>query len=352
VRIGGDLEIDVSIFSRSNTDNFSPLPNLYKIWVDTGRSALLIALREIVRQGGAKNALLPAYICPSVILPFVKLGFQLRFYTSNGLANTLPPISGETILFAHYFGKKNSTAIKWIEKLQENCNIFVIEDCVQASLNSNVGETGDFVITSYRKFLEQPDGAILGTRKKIYCGHLNEPDEEFVSAKLVGKILRQHSIKEELFLKPLRDAEGRLDRFLPRKMSWLSKFMMQRTDIKKIVLLRRTNWLNLYEALNEEKLFDFLSPLFRNIDIGDVPLGFPVYVNDDHRDKLRHYLAEQHIYCPIHWSLDHLENIDHKYHAELALSRNVLTLPIDQRLNERHIKYMALNIVNYIKHHT
>lgn len=347
MRIGGDFEIDVSALSQACVDGFSPMPSHYKVWVDTGRSALLLALEEIVKQGGKRSALLPAYICPSVITPFVKLGFHLRFYKSDGLAETIQPESGETVLFAHYFGKKNFSAIEWVTHQQARCKIFVIEDCVQASLNANVGETGDFVITSYRKFLGQPDGAILATRKKMQCDNLDEADEAFISAKLIGKLLRHSSSEDGLFMTILSDAENRLEILKPRKMSWLSTYMMRRTDVEKIARARQVNWLSLYKRLDKEGMLDYLTPLFNDLESGEVPLGFPVQVADGKRDEFREFLSAQHIYCPIHWALEHLENSDQKYSEELNRSRNILTLPIDQRLSEQHLEYMVKATIDY-----
>lgn len=347
MRIGGDFEIDVSTLSQPCVNEYSPMPDHYKLWVDTGRSALLLALEEIVRQGGVKRALLPAYICPSVISPFVKLGFKLRYYNSERLAGTPLPENGETILFAHYFGKRNISAIEWIRHLQAGRQLFVIEDCVQASLNTNVGDTGDFVITSFRKFLPQPDGAILGTRSEIHCDVLDEPDEAFISAKLVGKLLRPLSGLDELFLKTLGDAESRLELPKPRRMSWVSAYMLKRTDIHKISQTRRSNWLDLHKYLREKKLLNCILPLYSSLEIGEVPLGFPVQVNDGQRDKFRRYLAAQHIYCPVHWALDHLDENDQKYIEEVALSRNILTLPIDQRLSRQNIENMVKVIASY-----
>ena len=351
MRIGGDFEIDDSMLSQPCVDAFSLMPNLNKLWVDTGRSALLLALQEIVRQGGVKKALLPAYICPSVIAPFEKLGFCIRFYSAERLTDTLPAESGETILFAHYFGKKNIAAIEWVQHQRARCQLFIIEDCVQASLNANVGETGDFIITSYRKFLPQPDGAILGARSEIRWDGLEDPDESFISAKLVGKLMRHSSIEDLLYLKTLAKAEDALEMSLPRKISWLSTYMLQRTDVQKIASTRRSNWLSLYKCLEEEGLLNYLTPLFDNLAVGEVPLGFPVQVSDGRRDEFRQFLSDQNIYCPIHWVLDHLEGLDQEYHEESILSSKTLTLPIDQRLSKQHIEYMVKTIASYFKVH-
>lgn len=352
MRIGGEFEIDVQALAQPCADSPPGLPSPYKLWVDSGRSALLLALKEIVRQGGTKEAWLPAYICPSVIAPFMELGFSLHFYSLcdvTGSPHTIPLYkNGGTVLFVHYFGKKNSSFIKWVKEHRTKHWFFVIEDCVQASLNSNVGEIGDFVITSYRKFLPQPDGALLGSQKEIHC-ELEEPDETFVSAKLVGKLLRHASRQEALYLQMLGEAERRIEVSQPRKMSWLSSYMMQRTDIRKIVQIRRTNWRRLHKHLVEEDMLDYLTPLFVTLAEGEVPLGLPVRVKEGQRDSLRQFLAAQHIYCPVHWPLEHLKNLDQNYPEDITLSRNIITLPIDQRLGKRHLEHMAQTITTYFK---
>ena len=348
MRIGGDFEIDVSMLSQMCVDGFFPMPTPYKLWVDTGRTALLISLQEIIRLGGVKKALLPAYICPSVIAPFIKLGFQLRFYSTDTLAVTPVPGDDETFLFAHYFGKKNHSIIEWVRFQQAKCNFYVIEDCVQASLNANVGETGDFVITSYRKFLPMPDGAILGSRRIVQCDILDEPDESFVSAKLIGKLLRNCG-NDDLFLKTLGDAESKLEILRPRKMSWLSNYMLMRTDVQEISIIRRSNWVQLDMLLEEAGMLMYLTPIFRKLEAGDVPLGFPIIINNGLRDNFKKFLEINKIYCPIHWSLDHLKYLDNICQDAVVISSNILTLPIDQRISVHHIKYMVQTIVSYFE---
>ena len=136
---------------------------------------------------------------------------------------------------------------------------------------------------------------------------------------------------------------------LPRKISWLSTYMLHRTDVQEIASVRRSNWLYLYKCLDEQGLLNYLTPLFTSLIVGEVPLGFPVKVSDGQRDEFRQYLVAQNIYCPIHWALDHLEGFDQEYLEELILSRNILTLPIDQRLSKLHIEYMVKTISNYFR---
>jgi len=61
------------------------------------------------------------------------------------------------------------------------------------------------------------------------------PDESFISRRLVGKLLRQQENAEEVFLRLFEESESIIDKQnVPRAMSWVSKFLMARMDIKNI----------------------------------------------------------------------------------------------------------------------
>lgn len=324
------------------------LPKPALLWTDTGRSAIYLALQEIIRQGGKKQAWLPAYCCPSVIAPFAALGFAVRFYSMGpdlrsptGLPQNLD--NGETFLFIHYFGVRNEPIIDWLKSVPERDRAFVLEDCVQASLNDNVGDVGEYAFTSYRKFLAQPDGALLASKAPC-AGQIGKADEAFVSGRFVGKLLRPFA-PDEVFLHLFAETEERLDASLhPAGMSWLSTYLMERTDIPAICQTRRKNWEGMHQRLARENLMGkWLTPLFEKmLDEGETPLGLPVLVHNGQRDKLRSYLRTKSIYCPIHWPLDHLaqQNQD-LFLAELSLSSSMLTLPIDQRLGAGALDYFV-----------
>lgn len=347
-RIGGELEIGPEQLAAPVLRHKLTLPKPFLLWADTGRSAIYLALREIIRRGGKKQAWLPAYCCPSVIAPFAALGFVIRFYSMGpdlqspaGLPQNLD--DGETFLFIHYFGFRNKPIIDWLNSVPGNDAVFVLEDCVQASLNSNVGDVGDYAFTSYRKFLAQPDGALLASNT-LCESQLGKADEAFVSGRFVGKLLRQFA-PDEMFMHLFEETEKRLDAAIhPAEISWLSGYLMERTDIPAICQARRKNWEEMHQRLANENLTEkWLTPLFKeSLGKGETPLGLPVLVHNDQRDKLRNYLRTKSIYCPIHWPLDHLaQQQKDLFPAENSLSSSMLTLPIDQRLGADAMDYFV-----------
>lgn len=341
LRVGGEFEIALELMEdhQSYTDYPSHYP--YSCWLDTGRSAICVALQNILARGGSRHAWVPAYICPSVIGTFRELGFTVHFYAAGpGLQmdmGMLPLPPGATFLFVHYFGQINRQALKWLKE-HENRNFYVIEDSVQASLNATESGLGDYAVTSLRKFLPQPDGALLGSVWPIEVA-LHAPDEAFVSRKFFAKLLRNYTDNESEYLQIFSEAEATLSNDLPRSISWLSQYLMNRTDIESVRCRRRENFMALSQLLQEEGLSWCLPSWFRELNDGEVPLGYPVIVGNS-RDQLRGHLAKHQIYCPIHWNLEHLEGSPQwePYHD---MSRGILTLPIDQRLEYKSIQRMV-----------
>jgi len=111
--LGGEIEILLEDFSRvSSSVAVASLPMPYSYWLDTGRSALYVALEDIIRKGGIRQAWLPAYCCESILSPFKALNFKINYY-SVGQSFTTPKdlpldLNNQVFLYIHYFGKKHS----------------------------------------------------------------------------------------------------------------------------------------------------------------------------------------------------------------------------------------------------
>jgi len=343
-RMGGEFEICPKLLQ---SKVIAAAPNMsmpYTMTLDTGRSGILVALQDILRRGGRKIAYLPAYCCESVLIPFQQLGFALRFYsTGNNIATPagMPAeVEDSTFLYIHYFGMRNDKVTQWLKQARSGARFFVIEDCVQACLTSNVGNDGDYTVTSFRKISSQPDGSILGSRTPILNSDLQDPNEAFISQKLIGKIMRYFDAPDELYLDLLEASESRLDgSCIPRRTSWASSYLMERTDFSQLAMVRRRNWIYLHSLLHEINP-EFVRPLFKEILDGEVPLGYPVIVTHDFRDQLRMYLKERGVFCAVHWPLG-AEQEASGWADDIWLSRSQLTLPIDQRMTTNSLDYVA-----------
>ncbi len=163
--IGGEFSLDLSSleFSPDGNDLLSrALP------VFCGRTALRLILQSVSRTE-SKCALLPSYLCKSIIQPFREEAYEVFFYQINedlsinlaSLEDAFHEYRPGVLLFINYFGFPTSEMERQaVQAVSKEC--IAIEDCVQGSLIESkqppVGKTGHFSITSFRKYLPLPDG--------------------------------------------------------------------------------------------------------------------------------------------------------------------------------------------------
>lgn len=341
--IGGEFELRADMLTLAPGDGLLPgfgAPHEY--WVDSGRSALGLIADALAALARSPVVWLPAYCCESVVEPFTLRSLSVRFYGVGERLENLDadPAPGDALLFIHYFGRLNRGALSRVDELRRR-GVYLIEDCVQAALTRGAGLSCDYALTSLRKLLPQPDGALLASRRLLSDTRIAAPDEAFVSARILGKLFRGAGRDAKVFL-PLFDvSERRLDSQRPRAMSWFSEAMLRAADLAEAARRRLRNEAALRRLLSERaaELPISLRCLQLAPEDGEVPLGLVVEVDAVHRNRLRQHLAAQSIFCPIHWGLDHLPAAG--FEAERRLSTRLLTLPVDQRYDEADMRRVA-----------
>lgn len=333
-RIGGEFELAAADFACGG-DDIAGLPGLgapHEAWLDTGRSALALVARDLARQAPGGVVWLPAYACDSVVAPFKRAGVAVRLYATGDDLQGLPsPQAGDALLFIHYFGRRHDAALAATPGWRAR-GVRVIEDCVQAPFTAGVGQHGDHAVTSLRKVIAVPDGALLASRRPLDTTAL-PPDEGFVAARLAAKWLRGQGAEPAAFLPLVAASEARLDDGAPRAMSWTASHLLRRLDVPAVARRRRENHAVLSQGLAALVDAGALRPLLGALRDGEVPLGLPVVVAGDRREALRASLAAQEIFCPVHWDLPQLPADG--FESERRLSASALTLPLDQRYDER-----------------
>jgi dTDP-4-amino-4,6-dideoxygalactose transaminase len=335
---GGEFELHAADLALS-TSGSARLPGFgaaYEVWLDCGRSALGVAARDLLRRGAHPVAWLPAYSCHSMLLPFRQAGYDVRWYCVGDRLDRVDaePRPGDVFLFVHYFGRPHRAAMRLAESLRGR-GVWVVEDCVQAGITPGVGRVGDYAVSSLRKLLPQPDGALLASRHAVPC-ELAEPDEAFVSARVAGKLLRGAGGDAATFLRLFEWSESRLDPAVARRMSWLSRQLLSVTDLDGVAALRRANARLLRERISATPRLQGVEFLSDTQDDAEVPLGLPIRLAPSRRDDVRRHLADNGIYCAVHWDLAHLPAGG--FETERRLSGSVLTLPVDQRLASSHME--------------
>jgi dTDP-4-amino-4,6-dideoxygalactose transaminase len=122
-------------------------------------------------------------------------------------------------------------------------------------------------------------------------------------------------------------------------MTKFSRFLLNKFNFTQIISTRRQNFKFLLEKLTQSKQ---LVPLYKNISDKICPLGFPVLT--EKREFLKSKLITNNIFPPIHWDLSgHIEK--EKFSESWELSKQILTIPCDQRYSKNDMQHIV-DVIN------
>lgn len=336
--------------------------NDHKLLLASGRDALYWILKALnINKGDI--VLLPSYLCSEVLQPFEDLNLNVRFYSINNnfeidesdLASKLTS-EVRILLLINYWGfPLNPTKLYQAIK---NTKAIVLEDNTHSLLSSSTyNETrGRIRFASYRKLLPVIDGAEVSWDQDI--NELLTPiqlktsilHKTSICTRIMATILKRiwlasHGLYPKIMFRSLFQLSEKLvsTYYKPAPMSLISQQIYNSLNLEEIISIRRSN----FEHLNEElAMIDGIHPLFRELPVGVCPMGFPILVNN--RDGLIRHLIRNHIYPPIHWNIP--TAIDKKrFSQSWQISKNILTLPTDQRYCHADMTRMASEIKRFFR---
>lgn len=336
-KIGGEFSIDPNLLR--------PIVNRRAHFFSTGRGALHAIVHDAMGRYGIGRVLLPDYLCNSMIRAVADTGCPQTFYpVDSSLKPDLETLAEELasararclVVVIDYFGLVDLTSeVEWLRGL--DCNPIVVVDEVQSPFTFEWGCPGsDYAFTSYRKALPAPDGAVavwhgVALTPKSTC------EAAFVRGKIEGNLARDSSSTLEdgqfLWLKS-REAEDLLDRngYYDCAMSEASTRIVCNTDIPGVARRRQSNFDYLARRLSGIGIFPIVP---RTSD--SVPLFLPVLLKN--RDHVRSVLAQQDIYCPVHWPWP--EDASELRPARMEFWEEELSMVIDQRYDEDDMDRLA-----------
>lgn len=311
------------------------LPEVYdECFTFSGRNAIDIAIRDILSTRKINKIYAPSYCCVAMLQEFVDRGLKVEFYNvgfENGRFTYQMPDSDaySVVLIMSYFGLNTNEERKLIERIHEKGSI-VIEDITHSLLRKDaVSSISDYMVVSLRKWFPVPTGGWIGKKS----GHLSQKPAIDSNHAVVEKISAMHEKHDYLtgkvdskenFLLVSAKFENDLihvERLL--KIDDMSLSIIKGIDVTDIVSQRRRNAEILLTGLSD--MGNIIS--IPEVDLSmDVPLFFPVFLENKKRDSLRKYLIDRGIYCPVHWP--------EVMGADVGVRNNELSLICDQRYSE------------------
>lgn len=333
----------------------SPEKTCDKRFFLSGRTSLEYIARDIKRNSFSDSVLLPSYCCHTMIEPFVRHDFSIRFYDvfyskeRKCICAELPPYREKEVLFyMSYFGFSQISGLD-LKTLREKYRI-IIDDRTHSWLRTqSLGAQADYSFTSFRKW-----GAFSGISEACkYIGCFSDKvwekrNDRYISMRDTAFGQKAdyivHGGEKELFLKLFGEAEMLLEEdYEGYRPSYRVIDMLFSTAWEAVRSRRRENAKILLDGLTGVK--EIVLP-FAQIDEGDSPLFVPILVENG-RDALRRYLIEHQVYCPVHWPKSNL----HEQISERAsgLYSTELSLVCDQRYGQEEMKRIVSLIVNYYR---
>lgn len=303
------------------------------------REALYVIAESFPK--GQRRALLPAYTCSTVVNPFAQAGWECSYYSVNkslridvNEVKALYSNNKVSLILVHpYFGMDlNDEEIHLLEVLHnDGCKVIV--DLTQCIFSVKDYEFADYIVGSYRKWYEVPDGGYLKTsiQEEAFKTVFTE-NEDFVSLQTDSMYLR--GLYFDTDNERVKDISRRLNKqavrlieksIVPHAMSAFSISMMRKVDMDKCQSQRFENYKFLFHNLKDNGHFKLACTNLE--EVTTAPLYFVIFVQD--RTTLQATLAAEHIYAPVIWPVPNDDVLINE--TIKSIYDTVLAIPVDQR---------------------
>lgn len=316
----------------------------------SGRTAIDFILQDIERchPNVIKVAWLPSYGCDSMIVPFIKRGWSIEFYSvlkgEKGLkANIEIPQEGGLLMNINYFGFADVITPETIERYRKR-NMVILYDGTHSLLQES-DSYFDYGLASIRKWVSSTCGAIAIKAKGEFgeCQFNKYPylDIRYEAMSLKYDYMQGNNVDKQLFLDKYGQFGHQLSvDYANYEMDDISLSVVKHTNLKNLREQRIANaqcLLENFSAIGPS----FIRPMF-DFSIEKAPLFFPICVNEGKRDALKRFLVSKACYCPNHWpkspSVQLSKEMAEVYDCELSLICDQRYTPSDMKQIINHIQ--------------
>lgn len=307
--IGGYFELELRCQSRFLHDN--------GILLNSGRGALEYIFRA---NGRISKIWVPFFTCDAVKEPIEKLEIPIEYYRINNYFEIVEDISlkeDEFLLYTNYFGIKD----EYVSDLSSKYGCHLIVDCAQAWYAPPFGNSN--YAYSPRKFFGIPDGGVAYSANSLFLKSFPKD----VSYDRFSHLLKRIDLSPSDGYKDFRDNAHKLNGQGIKRMSNLTKFLLQSIDHDAICERRRENFTFIHSELG---VFNRL--LIPSIASFACPMVYPLW----NKEGLRDHLIKNKVYVATYWP-NVLSEMDEKT-LEYEMANSIVHLPVDQRYDTSDMK--------------
>lgn len=318
----------------------------------SGRCALYACLEDIGDESPDKTAYVPAYTCETVLAPYEKAGYTLRFYDID--PDELKPIyraedlNGVTVFgLCGYYG-----FIRYDRSFLSECHkrgIKIVHDTTHSPYYPD--PEADYVAGSLRKWMGIAAGGVASKRYGRFCSPVIPPENEHLKGRYDSFAARAEALRtgNDEFNEKASDVfwttELRLRKiFGAYSGDELSERIIRTFDFD---LMREKRCANYHTVISHLRPNSSFRPVFTKLEEHDVPSHLTLLADD--RDYLQKALAAKGISSTVYWprtpASAALEDFDEKYPGAAYIYDHVLSIQVDQRYGEEEMVYLA-NVLN------
>lgn len=265
---------------------------------------------------------MPRYICDAMIAPALHAGVEVSHYGIDRDFHIRDDIclqANEWLLYVNYFGICGDQVRHVLSRFSP---AQVIVDCSQAWFAKP--SEGLATIYSPRKFFGVPDGGILYTDIAM---DTDCPGDQGSFGRL-SHLLKRLAEGPEAGYADYQAAETSLDDLAPRRMSRLTRRLLDSVDQHRAREARNSNFAQIHKSLHASNRLAIPQEI-------DGPLCYPFLSEDD---TLRQKLLARRVFTPTYWQ-DALKRLSPDA-PEAAMVHRIIPLPIDQRYGTEDMSRM------------
>lgn len=352
--IGSNFWISKEQFETIDNNKCDNINRWNASYLSTCRSAIGEVLKRL-KDSKTKKALLPAFTCHSVLLPFIENGYEVFPYSIKEdltvdwekFMTSVEEIHPDVVLLHSYFGFNTISGGENVIKQLRKQGVSIIEDLTQRLYSTFEGIGADYQVGSLRKWMPIPDGAVL---MGLNMEQPTNEDKELSDAKMKamfhkGEYLMKGKGDKQQFRTEYAEAEHILDsRTVTYCMSDASRRIINSTDLDEMADLRRDNYKRLALRLKEFAAIEMICPELPD-DV--VPFMMPVLVKNG-RKELQQFMASHDIYPTVIWACPN-EFKDKIDSTARMIYDNILCFHIDQRYTYAEMERIGNILEKYYK---
>lgn len=266
----------------------------------------------------------PYYTCDTVIEPIIKLGIKYEFYhidRNYRIVDDIHLVPDEALLYTNYWGLQGN----YCEELARKYCRQLVLDYTQAFYSKPISGIDTFY--SCRKYFGVPDGGYLYT--DAIADFEIEQDESYTR---MDSLIKRIDLSPEAGYDDFHKVSAIFHDMPIRRMSNLTKRLMQSIDYERVAQQRIDNYNVLREVLGG-----------RELNSGEIPMIFPFESAEG--QELRKHLITHKVFLAKYWP--NVDEWTEEGSTERWLTNHILPLPIDQRYDKEDMNRILEIIKKY-----